>query len=283
MQRYLAVDIDASSGRHIVGWQEDGEIRTREVYRFPNGVRKADGHLTWDVEGLLAHVIEGIGRALDAYPDVVSLSIDTWGVDYVLLRGVKTDRPLTDEASRAANYSNEGGVGYNRYQKNIMGMWLVNCLQRELCPDTPFPEIVKAAGASACEAVVDANAAAFLAPASMKAAFDEATGGALHVTRPIRWDSDHVVLFDDETREICKEIVRCGGLEGRVNIALDYFDASINRVAAWVMGVRNVHKALLYALLTPNEDLRALQNGGDFTSLLVRQEEYGQWVCWTFL
>ncbi|MCG4796051.1 L-rhamnose isomerase, partial [Faecalibacterium prausnitzii] len=52
---------------------------------------------------------------------------------------------------------------------------------------------------------------------------------ALHITRPIRWDSDHVVLFDDETKEICKEIVRCGGLDGRVNIALDYFDASINR------------------------------------------------------
>lgn len=52
MQRYLAVDIGASSGRHIVGWQEDGEIRTREVYRFPNGLREADGHLTWDVEGL---------------------------------------------------------------------------------------------------------------------------------------------------------------------------------------------------------------------------------------
>lgn len=96
---------------------------------------------------------------------------------------------------------------------------------------------------------------------------------ALHITRPIRWDSDHVVLFDDETRELCKEIVRCGGLEGRVNIALDYFDASINRVAAWVMGVRNVHKALLYALLTPHDGLRALQDGGDFTSLLVRQEE----------
>ena len=96
---------------------------------------------------------------------------------------------------------------------------------------------------------------------------------ALHITRPIRWDSDHVVLFDDETREICKEIVRCGGLDGRVDIALDYFDASINRVAAWVMGVRNVQKALLYALLTPNEALRELQDGGDFTSLLVRQEE----------
>lgn len=96
---------------------------------------------------------------------------------------------------------------------------------------------------------------------------------ALHITRPIRWDSDHVVLFDDETREMAKEIVRCGGLEGSVNIALDYFDASINRVAAWVLGVRNVHKALLYALLTPNEAMKQLQDESDFTSLLVRQEE----------
>ena len=79
---------------------------------------------------------------------------------------------------------------------------------------------------------------------------------ALHITRPIRWDSDHVVLLDDETREICKEIVRCGGLEGRVHMALDYFDASINRVAAWVIGFRNVQKALLMALLTPNEQLQ---------------------------
>ena len=96
---------------------------------------------------------------------------------------------------------------------------------------------------------------------------------ALHITRPIRWDSDHVVLFDDETREICKEIVRCGGLDGRVNIALDYFDASINRIAAWTVGVRNIQKALLYALLTPNEALKQLQDEGDFTALLVRQEE----------
>ena len=96
---------------------------------------------------------------------------------------------------------------------------------------------------------------------------------ALHVTRPIRWDSDHVVLFDDETREICKEIVRCGGLDGRVNIALDYFDASINRIAAWTVGVRNIQKALLYALLTPNDALKQLQDEGDFTALLVRQEE----------
>ena len=96
---------------------------------------------------------------------------------------------------------------------------------------------------------------------------------ALHVTRPIRWDSDHVVLFDDETREICKEIVRCGGLDGRVNIALDYFDASINRIAAWTVGVRNIQKALLYALVTPNDTLKQLQDESDFTALLVRQEE----------
>ena len=94
---------------------------------------------------------------------------------------------------------------------------------------------------------------------------------ALHITRPIRWDSDHVVLLDDETKEICKEIVRCGGLDGRVKIALDYFDASINRIAAWVVGLRNVQKALLLALLTP--DYTALQNAGNWTELLVLQEE----------
>ena len=94
---------------------------------------------------------------------------------------------------------------------------------------------------------------------------------ALHITRPIRWDSDHVVLFDDETREICKEIVRCGGVDGSVKIALDYFDASINRVAAWVIGFRNLQKALLSALCTP--DLTTVQNSGDFTTLMVLQEE----------
>ena len=96
---------------------------------------------------------------------------------------------------------------------------------------------------------------------------------ALHITRPIRWDSDHVVLLDDETKEICKEIVRCGGLEGRVHMALDYFDASINRVSAWVTGFRNVQKALLMALLTPNAQLKALQDSDRFTELMVRQEE----------
>ena len=95
---------------------------------------------------------------------------------------------------------------------------------------------------------------------------------ALHVTRPVRWDSDHVVLFDDETREIAREIVRCGGLNGRVDIALDYFDASINRLIAWVTGYRNFQKALLFALLQPNEELKAMQDAGDFTKLLVTQE-----------
>ena len=94
---------------------------------------------------------------------------------------------------------------------------------------------------------------------------------ALHITRPIRWDSDHVVLLDDETKEICKEIVRCGGLEGRVKIALDYFDASINRISAWTVGFRNVQKALLMALCTP--DYTAIQNADNWTELMVLQEE----------
>lgn len=96
---------------------------------------------------------------------------------------------------------------------------------------------------------------------------------ALHVTRGVRWDSDHVVLYDDETREIAREIVRCRGLEGRVHIALDYFDASINRISAWVTGYRNLEKALLYALLQPNERLKELQHTGDMTALMVLQEE----------
>lgn len=96
---------------------------------------------------------------------------------------------------------------------------------------------------------------------------------ALHITRPIRWDSDHVVRLDDETQEICKEIVRCGGLNGRVNIALDYFDASINRIAAWTVGFRSVQKALLQALLTPNAAFKTMQDEGRFTELLVAQEE----------
>ena len=338
MKRYLAIDIGASSGRHIVGWREDGELRTKEVYRFPNGVLEQAGHLVWDVDTLLFHVKEGIMAAKTEFPGIVSLAIDTWGVDYVLLRGdeevrpvyayrdsrtetvipkvheilpfaalyaktgcqfqpfnsiyqlyadklagrlegvtnflmipeyllwklcgvkskeytnatttgmvnaitgeldtetvsalalpallfpklhtpgtvlgeydgikcvlcathdtasavegipmegnhpyissgtwsllgVKTPRPITDDASRAANYSNEGGVGYNRYQKNIMGMWLVNRLKDELCPETPFSEIAQMAAKSQFAETVNANAPEFLAPDSMRAAFDAA-------------------------------------------------------------------------------------------------------------
>lgn len=353
MKYCLAIDIGASSGRHILGWRENGVLQTREVYRFPNGVREENGHLTWDIHGLFSGVVAGIRQAFAACPRIESLSIDTWGVDYVLLRGdgevlpvyayrdsrtealipqvhdlvpfselyrrtgcqfqpfntiyqlydekvngrlegvtdllmmpeylmwklcgvkareytnatttglvnartgefdleivdalgypkhlfpklcqpgtvlgrlrpeiaetvggncevvlcathdtasavegipmdgshpyissgtwsllgVKTPRPITDRGSEAANYSNEGGVGYNRYQKNIMGMWLVNELRRDLCPDTPFPELVRLAEESGCDLLVDANAPAFLAPRSMKAAFDQAAGHGLH-------------------------------------------------------------------------------------------------------
>lgn len=347
MKYYLAIDIGASSGRHIIGWREGDEIKTKEVYRFPNGVTKQDGHLIWDIECLYNSVLAGLREAFRLYPEIESLSIDTWGVDYVLLDGdkeilpvyayrdsrteavipkvheiisfselyskvgcqfqpfnsiyqlyddklngrldratdmlmipeylmyklcgvkareytnattmgmvndefdmdivrrlgypeylfpklsqpktilgdllpeiaekvggntkvvlcathdtgsavegipmeenspyissgtwsllgVKTPKPITDKGSEEANYSNEGGVGYNRYQKNIMGMWLINELQRALCPNTPFPEIVQMAQESTCEKVVDANAQEFLAPESMKVAFDDATGG----------------------------------------------------------------------------------------------------------
>lgn len=347
MKYYLAIDIGASSGRHIIGWREDGVIRTKEVFRFPNGVKRENGRLVWDIEALYSSVLEGIKEAFKIYPKIESLSVDTWGVDYVLLDGddeilpvyayrdgrtgdvipqlheiipfselysrvgcqfqpfnsiyqlyddklsgrleratdmlmipeylmwrlcgvkareytnatttgmvngefdmeivrrlgyperlfprlsqpktylgdllpeivaevggscrvvlcathdtasavegipmednspyissgtwsllgVKTAKPLTDKASEKANYSNEGGVGYNRYQKNIMGMWLVNELQSELCPDMPFSEIVKLAEGSRCERIVDANAPELLAPESMKAEFDKLSGG----------------------------------------------------------------------------------------------------------
>ena len=95
---------------------------------------------------------------------------------------------------------------------------------------------------------------------------------ALHVTRPVRWDSDHVVLFDDETKEIAKEIVRNDALD-RVFIATDYFDASINRISAWITGIRNLQKALLFALLQPNAKLKALQDNNEFTELMVLSEE----------
>ena len=343
MKYYLAIDIGASSGRHLVGWAENGELRTREVYRFPNGVKERDGHLVWDMEALSRYVREGIDKALGEFNEIESFAIDTWGVDYVLMRGekpvlpcfayrdsrtqavidevhgivpfeelyrrtgcqfqpfntvyqlyedkksgrlegvtgllmvpeylmwtltgvkareytnattqglisastgkfdreitdrlglprclfphltmpgavigtykgikavlcathdtgsavegipmdgaepyissgtwsllgVKTPRPITDLNSMEANYSNEGGVGYNRYQKNIMGMWLINRLRGELCPDTDFGSIVDLARGSSNTATVDSEGQEFLAPESMVRAFDAATGGAL--------------------------------------------------------------------------------------------------------
>ena len=95
---------------------------------------------------------------------------------------------------------------------------------------------------------------------------------ALHITRPVRWDSDHVVLFDDETKEMAKEIVRCNGLE-RVYMALDFFDASINRIAAWTIGFRSWQKALLNALCTPNVLFTEMQNQERLTELMMMQEE----------
>lgn len=95
---------------------------------------------------------------------------------------------------------------------------------------------------------------------------------ALHVSRPVRWDSDHVILLDDELKEIGKELVRCDALE-RVFIGLDFFDASINRISAWVVGMRNMEKAILYGLLMPHEALGKMQAEGNFTELMATMEE----------
>ena len=380
MRYYLAIDIGASSGRHIVGWMEGGELKTEEVYRFPNGVTERDGHLTWDIDALVGHVKTGIAKAKERVGSIESLSIDTWGVDYVLMKGdqeiypcyayrdwrteaiheevharmpfselyrrtgiqfqlfntiyqlyadkqvgrldgatdflmipeylmykitgvksheytnattggmvsaetgeydpailealglpkrlfhrlqqpgtvigeyegikvvlcathdtasavegipmdshavvaddhightakrhtdnapyissgtwsllgVKTEKPLTDAASEHANWSNEGGVGYNRYQKNIMGMWLVNRLRSELCPDKPWDEIVSEAEQSTFNETVDANDDGFLAPASMKQAFDQALGRALR--KP--GESDHLIITNMTAEQI---------------------------------------------------------------------------------
>ena len=94
---------------------------------------------------------------------------------------------------------------------------------------------------------------------------------ALHVSRPVRWDSDHVVILDDELKEIAKEIVRNDATD-KVIIGLDYFDASINRIGAWVTGVRSMQKALLYALLLPNAEMKALQDKANFGKLMYLNE-----------
>ncbi len=345
MKYYLAIDIGAASGRHIVGYMKDGAIETEEIYRFPNGMDNVDGSLVWDTERLFDEVVKGIGEAFKKYPKIESLSIDTWGVDYVIMRddeevlpvyayrdsrtdavipevhnlipfktlyertgiqfqkfnsiyqlyadkiagrlngatdflmipeylmykltgnkmkeftnatttgmvnvsslrydrkiwsclglptaldaelhapgtlvgrlksdiakrvggdldvvlcathdtasaveaidmatnspyissgtwsllGVKTPMAITDEKSRDSNYSNEGGVGYNRYQKNITGMWIVQSLRSELCPDMPFGDIVKMSVASEFDETFDVNDEMFTAPDSMKSAID---------------------------------------------------------------------------------------------------------------
>ena len=96
---------------------------------------------------------------------------------------------------------------------------------------------------------------------------------ALHVSRPVRWDSDHVVILDDELKEIAKEIVR-NNADNRVIIGLDYFDASINRLCAWVTGVRAMQKALLFAMLLPNEELKQLQDENNFTNIMYLNEKF---------
>lgn len=345
MKYCLAIDLGASSGRHIVGYKDNNEIITEEVYRFENGVKQIDGHLTWDIDYLFNEVKKGIKIAFSKY-QIKSLSIDTWGVDYVLMKddevvypvyayrdnrtldiidevhskisfeelykrtgcqfqtftsiyqmyddlknkrfegvsdhlmipeyllykltgvkvneftdatttglvnidtlefdyeiidklglprkafrkleapkcilgklkddiaievngncdvilcathdtgsavegipmvgnelyissgtwcllGVKTEKAITDLGSLRANYSNEGGVGYNRYQKNIMGLWVVNELRRNLCPDLDFKSITELANKSTFEETVDINQQDFLAPSSMKDVFDK--------------------------------------------------------------------------------------------------------------
>ncbi len=94
----------------------------------------------------------------------------------------------------------------------------------------------------------------------------------LHVSRGVRWDSDHVVILSDDLQAIAQELVR-GGYLGRVHVGLDYFDASINRVAAWVVGGRNFLRAMLLALLEPSDQLRAMEVAGDYTGRLVLLEE----------
>ena len=95
---------------------------------------------------------------------------------------------------------------------------------------------------------------------------------AFHISRPVRWDSDHVIRQNDDLRAAAQEIVKMG--PENFIIALDYFDASICRVAAWVLGMRNMQKELMKAMLTPNKQLKAMQDAGEFTAQLVLQEEY---------
>ena len=157
------------------------------------------------------------GSAVEGIPmegEALYLSSGTWS-----LLGVKTPKPLTDAGSRNANYSNEGGVGYNRYQKNIMGMWLVNELRRELCPDRDFSGIVQEAEKCTFDKTVDADAQAFLAPRSMKAAFDDALGVPIREADYFRCAYRSLALsyakaireLEENTGESCKKLYIVGG------------------------------------------------------------------------
>ena len=355
MRYALAVDIGASSGRHIIGYLKNGQIITEEIYRFPNGVKNVNGHLVWDIDSLFKEILTGLKKAkkLNKIPEVIG--IDTWAVDYALLDendklidciyayrdnrteksipevhniipheklyercgiqyqpfntiyqlyedkmsgrlskaksflmlpdylhflltgnkkqeytnatstsmvnsltkswdieildklgfnkdlfkqlsnpgtvvgtfkenikeylgydakvvlpathdtasavealnikdepyissgtwslfGLKVNKALTDEKSHNGNWSNEGGINYYRYQKNIMGMWLVQSLRNELCPEKDFVEIAELARNSNFNGIVNANDQAFLAPKSMKGAFDS------HLNKVIKRD-----------------------------------------------------------------------------------------------
>ncbi len=372
MKYYLAIDIGASSGRHIIGYVKDGELVTDEVYRFPNGMDTLDGHLVWDTDRLLSEVKAGIKESFKKYPCIESLSIDTWGVDYVLLKGeeevkptyayrdsrvdgpieavhsiipfaelyertgiqfnkfnsiyqlyadklagrlegvtdflmipeylmykltgnkvkeftnattggiinadtleldgyiwdklgfpeemkakvhspgtlvgrltpeleeelggnldvvlcathdtgsaveaiemdtdapyvssgtwsllgVKTERAITDAKSRESGYSNEGGVGYNRYQKNITGMWIIQSLRKELCPDMSYADIAALAATSSFTEIFDVNDDAFMAPESMHEAIRDyltAHGRPAPETAADYFNSSYVSLAD---------------------------------------------------------------------------------------
>lgn len=336
MKYHLAIDIGASSGRHIVGRRENGEMKTTEVFRFPNGMIRKNGSLVWDMEALVDRVREGIDRAKAEFGGIDSLAVDAWGADYVLLYGresartcfayrdgrgeraarllhektgrrelymrtgcqyqpfntvyqlyddllagrlegatdflmipeyilyrlcgsrekeytnatttgligadsgkfdteltgalglperlfgelglpgktvgeyegircllcathdtasavegipmrgselyissgtwsllgAKTERCIISETGMRGNWSNEGGPGYNRFQKNIMGMWIINGLHERLCPDVPLPELINAAEESGYDETLDANAPELFSPEDMKAAFD---------------------------------------------------------------------------------------------------------------
>ena len=119
MKTYLAIDIGASSGRHIIGWAENGKIMTEELYRFPNGVTELDGHLTWDIDALLGHVKRGIEIAKEKHPDIESLSIDTWGVDYVLMRGARRSAPAMPTATAAPKRSSRRCMRRSPFRNSI--------------------------------------------------------------------------------------------------------------------------------------------------------------------